>query len=326
MKHGRSNLPWQQRGFSLIELMLALAIGTVLSFGVCNLFLHSTLSARQDAQMARLQENGRYALRYLGRELGMAGYLGTALWGERIAYNPDGTDCFDHLLEARTSFEHYDNVESDGRPGGGGEALPGGCRVGSDYVAGSDILLVRRTLDSPSVAGGTKLAGLDSDSIYLRVDTDAGTARFEPGGGPLSPAVDVLEYYPQILFLRNFSISPGDGIPALCRRRLAPRGNRIAPVECLVEGIEELQFEFGIDDDGDQRVDRYVDTVSPLEAGSAVVARIYILARSVHTINRYQSRQTHTLGGKVIPAANDGYYRRVVQTTVLLRNASTVKT
>ena len=72
------------RGLSLVELLLALALGVVLSFGAMNLLLYSKRSFFEAQELARLQENGRHALRYLSHELTMAGYLATRLPGTAL--------------------------------------------------------------------------------------------------------------------------------------------------------------------------------------------------------------------------------------------------
>ena len=48
-------------GFSLIELMVALAIGLIATIGIVSLFSNTSRSNRLQEGLARLQENGRYA-------------------------------------------------------------------------------------------------------------------------------------------------------------------------------------------------------------------------------------------------------------------------
>ena len=309
------------RGFSLIELLVAMAVGVVLSFGAMNLFLFSKLSYLQDEEMARLQENGRYALRYLSRELAMAGYLGTLLPGEIITASATGSACFNYFMDASIALEHVSDVTANGTGGG----LPGDCLVAGRHVAGSDMVLSRRTLDTPAIYRGERRAAIDADTIYLRVNSQGteypATSRLQRGGGGLSVDLDVWEYAPQLLFLRNYSLSTGDGIPSLCRKRLARSSNRMAPVQCLVEGIENLQLEFGIDTDGDRRADHYTPQPSPGQLQAAVAARLHLLVRSTHSVAGHLDSSSYALGSRQIGAANDGYYRRAMQTTVVLRNA-----
>jgi len=307
-------------GLSLVELLVALAIGAVLSFGAMNLLLSSKLSFLQVQAQARMQENGRYALRYLSRELMMAGYLATRLPGTAVESDESGSPCFDYLLATRTPFEHLDDVSASGQPAAGRERLPADCLLAGQHLAGSDILLVRRTSGSPTAYAGQRLAVIGHDDIYLRDLPGSDSPRLQRGGGALPAGGQLWEYLPQLLFLRNYSSAPGDGIPALCRKRPGRSSNRMAPTECLVEGVENLQLEFGIDDDGDRVADRFAPARGPIERSAAVSARIYLLIRSINPIAGHTDNRAYKLGQVRQAPAGDGYYRRLIETTVLLRN------
>ncbi|WOJ96490.1 PilW family protein [Congregibacter brevis] len=65
-----------QTGLSLIEFMVALLIGAFLVLGVVTVFLANKDSARLENSLARLQENGRFALDLMREDLHQAQYLG----------------------------------------------------------------------------------------------------------------------------------------------------------------------------------------------------------------------------------------------------------
>jgi len=67
-----------QHGFSLIELMIALVLSTVLIGGVFTTFFNAKQTDRFAQSLSRLQESGRFSLDYLAREIRMTGYLGCA--------------------------------------------------------------------------------------------------------------------------------------------------------------------------------------------------------------------------------------------------------
>lgn len=67
-----SNLHRRQRGLSLIELMIALLIGTILLLGITSLFNTTSNVNRLENGLARLQENGRFALSRIAEDLRMA--------------------------------------------------------------------------------------------------------------------------------------------------------------------------------------------------------------------------------------------------------------
>lgn len=64
------------RGLSLIEILIALAIGSLLVLGLVEVFAASRTSYQLSTGLARVQENGRFAMEYLQRDLRMAGHLG----------------------------------------------------------------------------------------------------------------------------------------------------------------------------------------------------------------------------------------------------------
>lgn len=63
-------------GVSLIELMIALVIGSILILGLLQVFTASRTAYQLSEGMARAQENARFALDYLQRDIRMAGHFG----------------------------------------------------------------------------------------------------------------------------------------------------------------------------------------------------------------------------------------------------------
>lgn len=65
-----------QRGLSLVELMVALTISTLILIGLVQVFVSSRLIYNTDEGVARVQENGRFAMEFLARDIRMAGNMG----------------------------------------------------------------------------------------------------------------------------------------------------------------------------------------------------------------------------------------------------------
>ena len=63
-------------GVSLVELMIAIAIGAVLMVGLVQLFGASRAAYQLSEGLSRVQENGRFAMDFLRRDLRMAGHFG----------------------------------------------------------------------------------------------------------------------------------------------------------------------------------------------------------------------------------------------------------
>jgi len=64
--------PRCQRGVTLVELMIAMLLGMLVAAGVVTVFVSTSNSNKAQAQLARLQEEGRFAITRLGSDLRMA--------------------------------------------------------------------------------------------------------------------------------------------------------------------------------------------------------------------------------------------------------------
>jgi len=76
MKSFIVNDPKSQSGLSLVELMVALLISSILLLGVLELFGSSSQTQRSANAVARLQENGRLAMDLIAREARRTGFYG----------------------------------------------------------------------------------------------------------------------------------------------------------------------------------------------------------------------------------------------------------
>src|SRR4051794_24843321 len=65
-----------RRGFSLVELLVAMGLSLILLAGVATMFASSRGSYETNERLARLEENGRFALDTIARDIRSAGYLG----------------------------------------------------------------------------------------------------------------------------------------------------------------------------------------------------------------------------------------------------------
>ena len=65
---------YTQKGLSLIELMIAMMLGLIISGAALQLFIDSRLAFNVVNSEARMQDSGRFASEFTGRYLRMAGY------------------------------------------------------------------------------------------------------------------------------------------------------------------------------------------------------------------------------------------------------------
>jgi type IV pilus assembly protein PilW len=90
-----------------------------------------------------------------------------------------------------------------------------------------------------------------------------------------------------------------------------PQFNKLA----IAEGIEHLQFDFGIDSDGDGVADavRQCDTTTPCtptDFSNVVTVQVNLVARNTETSPGYIDDKTYNLGLKGYTTATNDHYRR----------------
>jgi len=318
-------------GFTLVELLVALAIAGLLATGIASIYLENKRSYYQDDELARIQENARYAIKLLKRELTMAGFMAGIPQFSGLAASAVSTGCVaakDWALDATEPLDLIDNADS----GSTLTSIKGHtwtCIPSGDVLDDTDIVAVKRTAGSYTLKDGSLPSGVseDDEQWYLRTfDNNAQLSWVYLGNGASIPvgdktagsSVSYWEYYARIFFVREFSVTDGDGIPSLC---MAELNASVMSANCYVEGIEDLQVEFGIDTDNDSVPNQFKTAPTSVELDEAVAVRVYLLVRSVNTVPGYTNSKTYQLGTKSVGAKNDAFIRRVFSTTVQMRNA-----
>ena len=318
-----------QRGLSLVELLISMLLGLFLTSGMVSAYLESSRNFIFEEQAARMQENGRYASTLLKRELAMAGFFGGSLAMDTVAAQAVGTDCGDAgwALDGSSPLDLVDNHQGQSTPVTR-NAVTLVCLDGASIEPLTDVVAVKRTAGEASMRDGTTAPGFTAstgEQWYLR-QTNYRHSRWQKlrpvdlydAAGPAAP-VTFWEASAKIFYIRRYSdsgVTP-DGVPTLCAESLV--GNHMS-TRCLVEGVENLQVEFGIDTDGDGVANRYDAAPDAVALAGAVSVKIYLLLRSLHEIAGYRNDKTYTLGRHRIAPGQDGFMRRVFTTTVQLRN------
>ncbi len=324
----------RQAGFSLIELMVAIVLGLVLMTGVINVYLDSKRNYSYEDEQARLQENGRFALNFLKRELQHVGFFGGVITGGAGAAPValTGTDCAPSwATNTDNPLEFIDNFAGAVTTINGTNLA--GCLTAGEIVAGTDIFTVKRTAGDYTLRDGEfnpSLTAASTNQGYLRLKRAEDVVETEfvyLGSSGTIPSADATagsrtdywEYQAGVFYIRNFSNTAADGIPTLCAETLRATG---MVSSCLVEGIEDMQIELGIDTNMDGTPDQYKTTPTAADMSNVVSARIYLLVRGINTVPGYTNSKTYNLGSTAVAAKNDAFMRSVYSTTVQVRNIS----
>jgi len=364
-----------QHGLSLIELIIAMAIGGVVSVGVINLFSANSETYKLMQGQSRLQESSRFALDFMSRAIQQAGYKGCFSKNEEVHSTMDDEDDIPYEFDITRGMWGYEYLASSSN------WLPQLTELDTPYITGNEI-------DTSTILKGTdvitirNLSSTDAPLISdLLVDTDPIVVAIPANGFEFSAAADdlalihdcekstifeitaltvtipnvqaTIEHDVEVLNVgepRNsdpglalvntfetdaavsaivsntFFIAPGAGINSDgdAPFSLWRKAGTSPPVE-LVEGVENLQVLYGIDDNNDAVPNQYVSANLVTDYADVITVRISITVNSVDSVG---GSSTPTFGciasGGRQPCYTgesvDGLIRRTFHQTVQLRN------
>lgn len=293
----------RQAGMTLVEILVSITISLLLLAGVLQIFISSKTTYRVQEGLSRLQENGRFAIGTLARDIRMAGFQGCtnleALEPNIIAQNPPA-----NLVFSLSDF--LDGVDNAGA----------GNSFGA--VEGTDVLVLRGASPSGINLWGNLGAvnaniqidenrpGFEAGEILFITDcTDADIFKatsVSEGGGTVTIAhatstnttQNLSKAYKEdamIMAFRHSAYYVGDTgrINAVGNNILALfRENLDGSSDELIEGVEDMQIEYGVDSDGDLAADVY-STATTVNNGSdwenVVAVRVALLVDSVEDVN-----------------------------------------
>ncbi len=323
-----------QKGFSLLELFISLAIGLVLFAGVMSIFVGMKTTTSETNSLGVLQENGRFALSVLTDDLLREGF-----WGdmpEQLSVNSllavpnvGGTDCVGEGLNNGTFpqavgyFRSLWGITA-------ATSNPLGCFAASDAKIGSDILQIKRVLSTPLtqvVAGVTVPAtNVAIGNFYLVANAATGSI-FAGGLVPVINNAQVWQYQHHVYYVRE-EAQGANVVPVLVQGQLS-NSMFFRP---LIDGIEMIRFMYGVDADNDGAVDAFISADNMTTAfwdknnnTNILAVKIYVLARDILPDSDYQNMNTYQLGDLAVnfitDGAGDNYRRLLFTSTVTLYNA-----
>jgi type IV pilus assembly protein PilW len=318
---------------TLIELMVAMVIGLVLSGAVVMIYDNNKHAYLVQNNTAELQENGRHALHLLREDIRMAGYWGLNYAPESIS-NAETIaltdECATNWATDYTSPLTAVNNANTGYTS---------CISNADYKNNTDILTVRHVSSQPLTAGV-----IAKDSIYLFASLTEGIAFVADDDATIDSGISLSEtptalyrVLAHAYFIRPYSQADdadncdpkldgngdSDGIPTLVRVVISG-----AKVDCvaLIEYVEDFQVTFGLDTDGNGSVDLYVNNgIDASAIASVMTIEVEILVRSPNVEANYTNTRSYQLGDRVY-TVNDGFRRQVFRDAIHLRNWSGLST
>lgn len=316
------NTPRLQSGFSLVEVLIASALGILLIGGALAVYSNGSAAYKVNEAMSRVQETANVALGIVADDVRRAGYWPrvqdtTSVTGRAsdpltplaAAFRP-ANDCY---------TGYYNNIdvaiEAAGETQVGAANPFRKCIADASRRASTDILVVRHAAQTP-----TALASVQAGSLYA-VTNFMGGALFV-GGQPLPAGYTAADTISEVETFAYYVSPRSTGAPtepSLRRMRLGP--GPVITDEELVSGVEDMQVQLGIDSDSDGAVDEYLSAGAAVASPQSVIAaRIWLRVRADSPELGFQDAATYQYADVSI-APKDGFRRLLVSSTVQLRNA-----
>jgi type IV pilus assembly protein PilW len=330
----------RNRGFTLIELMVAVTLGLIILAALTSFFVRTSANRSELERNSRQIENGRYAVSALRDDIALAGFYADITQPSTTVWNLPAA-CVTDPAAVPTNWGFKADPLAPQLPSplfvyADGAGRPAGCTP--NYLAGTDVVIVRR-LHTETVAS-TALAGTpnqvfvqiseckdDDKNTPFIVDLGKNAANFKLKKVDCATAADVRRYREQLYYVRDYSVTGGDGIPTLVRVELDGDGTGVVSSAVpLVEGIEMLKVDWGVDTDGNGSPDAWkrCDAATPCVAAdwsNVTAAKIFVLSRNLEPTTGYKDDKTYGVGlSGSTTATNDSYKRHVYSAVIALPN------
>ena len=337
----------RQAGISLVEFMVAMALGLLLIGAIGSTYLGNKGAFREARAVSVMQDNGRFALETLTRDIRLAGFSGCV-----------GSASTTSMLTNQTAFLYKFSQGLQGYQGSTASTPTAvwspvlDSAIGSGAttpLAGTDVLALRRAegqsyglnslMATSSAAPQIDTALLTQEQfqqgqfvllrdctagvIFQVTNTNAATSgqlqHVAGAGSPGNGTADLgrtfnVDAQVTRLVTASYFIAPSVAVPG--RKSLWEQVDASAPIE-LALGVDDMQLLFGEDTDGDQTANRYVTADVVSNMANVVSVRVSLLVSSDDNIA--QKSMAYTFNGTTYTPA-DRRLRSVFTTVVNLRN------
>lgn len=319
----------KQNGLTLIEILVAMVIGLFLLAGVMQIFLGSQQSYRLQENLSRMQENGRFAMDFITRDIRMAGSTGCVeINNIKNMLNSDPNLPFNDFGEGVSGEDGVNNTPDEITIN---SMLPSDIFV--TKIPGSSQTFEQLKVAQAAALQVTKNTVLNEKDVVMVTNCDKGDIfqitninssgenlvhktgnATEPGNSTkkFSLAYDSTAQIYRPNFVTYSIYTPTGGTVSLARRLNG------ANKQALVENIEDMQILYGEDTKGDNTPNYYVSADQVTNMEKVISIRISLLVISPDD-NLVSNITPYTYNGVEI-TPTDRRLRQVVSSTIAIRN------
>jgi type IV pilus assembly protein PilW len=339
----------RSRGFTLIELLIAMTVACAIFTGVLAMYAQVSGTYRVNDRIARLQEQGRFALAVIEPDIELAGYYGFTNTADSVRFvqgaNPTLT------LATAAQLRQFPARVGDPLPAPFAVLPPLAHMCGINYavdvalpVQGSNNTFALGRAAKCSAYQGRAQVGADTLTLR-RVETEASppeagriqvyASRLAAGAnqlmfadGQVPGSLDndhrVQNFLVRAYYVARDSVGQ-NGFPALRVKTLTRSGGgpSFADDEVMA-GIEDLQVQFGIDADGVGRATRYVNPdFADAQRLQIFAVRVWLRIRADLAEAGFDDGATYRYADVAYtPIGAERTFRRVLMSrTITVRNA-----
>ena len=311
---------FSEAGFTLVEMMAAFAILFIAMTAAYATFEFQHASFTVQNRVAETQQNLRAAMEVLGRDIRLAGYGIPAAINLPAGLLPSGDNTI-RTIDPLNSTTTADEIvllymyDMDGNLDNTTLSAPMGFYNGTISVASTN-----------GFANGDYIIVTDGTSadLFQITATPDSTTLFHNTSGvnasashPSFPGYTAGAKVSKARFVRYFvGIDNTTGRPALWLDKMVAGVNP----QPLADDIEDMQFQYGLDTNGDFVVDTIgVNSPSVPQIPQIRQVRVMLSARTRMTDRKWREVRP-AMGDRAAGAAADGYRRRTIDVAIDLRN------
>lgn len=317
-----------ETGFSLVELMVSLALGLLIVSGLSVLFFNSSQVSTELDKSVRQIESGRYAMDVLSDDIRLAGFYYEI---PALTYTAVTVDaCASTVTDSGWDFTA---LKIPAAIVGASSTQASSLSCLPNAKSGTVALAVHRFETSTTTVAATDLASIyvqtsrcDKDPATSLITVDTSATPFTLRDQDCITVKPVHRYVTRIYYVASCNECGVDTTPTLKRVEISGTKKTTSP---LAEGVEEIAFEYGFDTNNNGEPDVYLLGLSGT-AGAAdndwsnvVAVRTYLLTRTTEATAGFSDPKTYNLGmsGSRGPYT-DNYKRRIYSSTIRLNNVA----